>query len=88
MPRFATRAQRKNTRLAERLQTSGERLVRHNRRKLSVIESRTLQAWLVELKTQWFNKVQLYTGVGAQPNDVAGIGWDLRLEKNKAKHSG
>jgi hypothetical protein len=32
--------------------------------------------------------MQLHTGVSAQPNDVAGIGWNLRLVKNQAKHSG
>jgi hypothetical protein len=30
--------------------------------------------------------VQLYAGIGAEPDDVAGIGRYLRLVKNEAEH--
>ena len=51
-----------------------------------VIETSASQPFIVQPETQGLNQMKRGTGRGAQAYDVAGIGWDLRLEQHYFKH--
>lgn len=55
---------------------------------LVVVESGTAQLPVIQRKTQGFYQMQCATGVGAQPNNVAGIGRDFWRNKDHLKHGG
>ena len=48
--------------------------------KLMVVQPRAAQTFVVPRKAHRLNDVQTKTGVGAQADDIAGIGWDFWFE--------
>lgn len=57
------------------------------RRPLTVIEPCPAQLFIIQTETKWLNQVQLEPCIGAQANDVAGVGGDLRLVENNMQHN-
>lgn len=56
------------------------------RRILVVVQPGATQAFVIQFETQRLDQVQLAAGVGAQADDVAGIGWDFGLEQDDVEH--
>src|SRR5690625_3547113 len=52
-----------------------------------IIESGATQPLVVELETQRFYHMQVKPGIGAEANDVAGVGRNFRLIKNDIEHA-
>ena len=52
---------------------------------ISIVQPGPAQLAVVDRKAEWFYKVQFTPGVGAQPDDIACIGRNLRLVKNHMK---
>ena len=46
----------------------------------SVIETGTTHRTTIEIEAQRFDQMQLGAGIGAEPDYVSGVGWDLGLE--------
>jgi hypothetical protein len=57
-------------------------------RKLVVIQPGADQLFVFQRESKRPDQMQLATGVGAQADDVAGIGRDLRLVKDHMEHKG
>ena len=55
-------------------------------RQLCIVEPRTPHRTAVDLKAKRSHQVQRTAGVGTEPDDVAGVGWYLRLVQNDMKH--
>ena len=53
-----------------------------------IVEAGAAQARVVELEAQRFDEMQPRAGVGAQANDVARVGRDLRLEEDDVERHG
>ena len=53
-----------------------------------VIEAGAAQGLVVDVETQWLDKVQLGARIGAQADHVAGVGRNLGLVKDDGDHSG
>ena len=53
--------------------------VNRKRCHLVVVEPRSHKVLVVHGKPEGLNKVQFASGIGAQPDDVAGIGRNLRM---------
>ncbi len=53
-----------------------------------VIQPGAPQAAVIQRETQRLNQVKPHTGVGAQADDIAGVGGDLRLVEDDFQHSG
>ena len=51
-----------------------------------VIQACTTHARIIERKTEWFDQMKLCSCIGAQANDVAGVGWDFGLHENDVEH--
>jgi hypothetical protein len=47
---------------------------------------RTAHARIVERKTERPHQMQLSTRVGAKPNYVAGVRWNLRVDEDDGDH--
>ena len=60
--------------------------VNANRLPLPVIEPGAAQALVVHLKTQGFYQVELKARIGAEANNIAGIGWNFRFVKDNMEH--
>lgn len=54
---------------------------------LVVIQSGATQAFVVEFEADRLDQVQTATAIGAEPDNVAGIGGDFRLKQNHVKHA-
>lgn len=52
-----------------------------------VIQSGAPQLSVTQIEPQWPDQMQLCTGVGAQTDDVAGIGGNFRLVENDLEHT-
>ena len=55
---------------------------------LFVVEASAAQFFSIEIEAQRLDQVQVGAGVGAQPNDVAGVRRNLRFEKNDMQPAG
>ena len=77
----------KQTRVTEALEAAVEIGVSLERRVLMIIQPGAAQPFVVQLETQRFDQVQAATGVGAEPDNVAGIRRNFRLEKDYMKHA-
>ena len=53
---------------------------------LMIIETGTAQALVIQLEPQRLDQMQAVTGVGTQPDDVAGIGRNLGLIEHDIEH--
>ena len=53
-----------------------------------VVETGAAQGLVVDVETQWFNKMQFGAGIGAQADDIAGVGWNFGLVEDDGDHSG
>jgi hypothetical protein len=51
-----------------------------------IIQSGAAQFRIIKFKAQRLDQMQLCTGIGAKPDDVAGVGWNFRLEQNDIEH--
>src|SRR5690606_34748262 len=51
------------------------------RRVFVIVQPGAAQALVVQLIAEGFDQMQLTPAVGAQPDNVAGIGWNFRLKK-------
>ena len=51
-----------------------------------VIQPGPAQGLVLEAETQGFHQVEFGAGIGAETDDVAGIGGDFRLEQNDGEH--
>ena len=74
--------------LAEALQALLEAGVTLQGRVFVVIQASAAQALVVELETQRLDQVQVAAAVGAEPDNVAGIGRNFRLKKDYVEHAG
>lgn len=74
-------------RMPEALQTTGEVGVTLQGGILVVVEAGPAQALVVHVEAQRFDQMQVAAAVGAQPDDVAGIGRYFRLKKDDVKHA-
>ena len=63
-------------------------LVHGHGREFMIIQPRTAHLGVVDGKAQRFDEVQGAAGVGAQANDVAGVGRDFGLDKDDVEHGG
>ncbi len=54
---------------------------------LVVIEPGAPHAGIVEREAERFDQMQLGAGIGAQANDVAGVGRDFRLDQDDMKQA-
>lgn len=52
-----------------------------------IIQAGAAQAFIVQLVTQRLDQVQVAAGIGAEPDNVAGIGRYFRLEQDHVKHA-
>jgi len=50
--------------------------------KLVVIQTGTFEGAILPAETEWFDQMQFDAGIGAQADNVTGIGWDFGLEQN------
>ena len=69
-------------RLAEARQAAVQIGMPLERSVLVIIEAGTAQALVVQLEAQWFDQMQTAAGIGAEPDNVAGIRRNLRLKKD------
>jgi hypothetical protein len=53
----------------------------------TVIEAGTTYRAAIQIESERFDQMQLGSGVGAEPDHVAGIGWYLRLEQHDMEHA-
>ena len=53
-----------------------------------VVETGAAQGLVVDVETQWFDKMQFGPGIGAQADDIAGVGWNFGLVEDDGDHSG
>lgn len=74
-------------RLADARQATVEIGVAFERRVLVIIQARPSQTLVVEFETQRLDQMQAAASVGAEPDNVAGIRRNLRLEKDHMKHA-
>jgi len=51
-----------------------------------IVQPRPFDAGIIKLKSKRAYEMQAGTGIGAQTNDIARIGRDLRLVKNDMQH--
>lgn len=51
-----------------------------------IVQSRTLQLCVLQGEAQGMHEMQPRAGVGAQPNDIAAVGRNFRLEKHYIEH--
>lgn len=63
-------------------------LVHGHGREFMIIEPRAAHLGVVDGKAQRFDEVQGAAGVGAQADDVAGVGRDFGLDKDDVEHGG
>jgi hypothetical protein len=54
--------------------------------KFMVIESCPPQAGVIEAESQWMDEVQTSARIGAEPDDVTGVRWYLRLAEDDMEH--
>src|SRR5690606_21921077 len=52
-----------------------------------IIQPSTAQAFFIHAEPQRFNQMQLAAGVGAQTDNIAGVGRYFRFEQNNIEHS-
>ncbi len=52
-----------------------------------VIQAGTAQALVVQFEPQGLDQVQLAATIGAEPDNVARIGWNFRLKQDDVKHA-
>lgn len=67
-------------------QTGIETVMLSDAGKVMIIKSGTTTGLGVKRETKWLNQVQTCPGVGAKPDDVAGIRWNLGVEEDDVKH--
>ena len=70
----------KKPRVGEPAQTSIEIVMNFDFRKIVIVQAGPLQTFVIQAKSQRLDQMQSGAGVGAQPNDIAGIRRDFRLE--------
>ena len=63
-------------------------LVHGHGREFMIIQPRTAHLSVVDGKAQRFDEVQGAAGIGAQADDVAGVGRDFGLNKDDVEHGG
>ena len=51
-----------------------------------VVKAGAAQGLVVDVETERFDEVEFGAGIGAQPDDVAGIGGDFRLKEDDGDH--
>lgn len=51
-----------------------------------IVEACAPQRSLVHIEAQWMNEMQPGSDICAQSDDIAGIGWNLRLIENQMEH--
>ncbi len=74
-------------RVAEALEAAVEIGVSLERRVLVIIQPGAAQPLVIQLKAQRLDQVQAAAGIGAEPDNVAGIRRNLRLEKDYMEHA-
>jgi len=75
--------------LGARLQRLHQRVptgVRLQRGVFVIVEPGAAELFVIQRKTQRFNQVQGAAGIGAQADDVAGVGRNFGLDKNDVEH--
>ena len=51
-----------------------------------IIQPRPAQGFVIHAKTERLDQMQLTARIGAQTDDIAGVGGDFRLKENEGKH--
>ena len=59
-----------------------------HRNELVIVQPRPAHFGVVDGKAQRFDQVQRAAGIGAQPDDIAGVGRDFGLDENDVEHGG
>jgi hypothetical protein len=68
------------------VQTFDKRVVNPDACVFVVIQPGAAQVFVIECESQRANQVQLRAGIGAQADDVAGVGGYLRLVEDDVEH--
>ncbi len=50
-----------------------------------VVQAGSAQLFVLKVKSQWFDQMELGAGIGAQADDVAGIRGDLRFVEDDVR---
>src|SRR5688500_4026123 len=64
----------------------GEVVVHAHRGELVVVEPGAAHRFTVETETDWLDEMQSGAGVRREPDQIAGVGRNLRLEEDQVKH--
>ncbi len=56
-------------------------------RQVCIVEASPADVLALQRKAQRLHQVQRATGIGTEPDDVAGVGWDLRPEEDDVEHA-
>jgi len=84
----ATGREREHSRRLERCQGSGEIIMDFQARVLVIIQSRAFELTIIQLKSKWADQMQMCPGIGAQTDNIAGIGRDFGLVEEDVEHAG
>jgi len=84
---FPLGAERKNPCAMQCIQTMLPILMPQHLGKFVIIQSRSAQASIIPGKAQGLHQMQARPGVGAEPDDIAGIGRDFRFIKDDMQKS-
>ncbi len=52
-----------------------------------VIQPCPAQFLIIQFKTQGLDQMQLHAGIGAEPDNIPGVGGNFRLKQNDMKHA-
>jgi len=74
------------TRPVQRFKTGRKVSVHLDGRELLIVEARTPHGLARELKSERLHKMQRAPAVGAEADDVPGVGWDLGLKEHDVEH--
>ena len=77
----------KQARVTEAFETAVEVGVSLERRILVIIKPGAAQPLVIQFEAQRLDQMQAATGIGAEPDNVAGIRRNFRLKKDYMKHA-
>ena len=58
-----------------------------DRGEFAIVQSGAAQLFIVQVKPQWFDEMERAACIGAQSNNIACVGRNLRLKQNDFQHS-
>ena len=86
IPLRALGRDREETARTDAFRACGPILVHHQRGEFMIVEARPQELLIFQGKAQRLYQMEAGAGVGAQPDDVAGVRGNLRTKKNDVEH--